>query len=251
MTLFPLITAFGFAVFDFLALNIAHGEESGHVQTAGAVILVFFVHNLFMLSFGGRLSPPPKVFSHFTFLLHPDCFKLSALASRPQFTYAASHRIVCDGCYHARTVPGGEYLLSAVIANRELPGFPEADVNRSSHDGSLGASFGPAITERSLSDKGYPVVKGHSHRRNKTVTDLVREESVGKFPSPTTSRERDKLGSLLEKNRKFFPGGVNGLIYRYFRTALHVRNLLIGHSLKVVEPDTAFLRLGERFNGSM
>ena len=48
MTILPLIPAFCFAAFSFLALNIAHGKESGHVQTAGAVILVFFVHNLFM-----------------------------------------------------------------------------------------------------------------------------------------------------------------------------------------------------------
>lgn len=49
MTLFPFTAALGLAVLSFLALNIAHGEESGHVQTAGAVILVFFVHNLFLM----------------------------------------------------------------------------------------------------------------------------------------------------------------------------------------------------------
>ena len=63
----------------------------------------------------------------FVFLLHPDCLTFSALAFRPQFTYAAFHRIACDGCYHARAVPGGEYLFLAVVANRELSGFSEAD----------------------------------------------------------------------------------------------------------------------------
>ena len=77
MTLLLLITAFGFAAFAFLALNIAHGEESGHVQTAGAVILVFFVHNLFMLSYGGRLSSLHR----FSVVLH-FCFIQTALSSQ-------------------------------------------------------------------------------------------------------------------------------------------------------------------------
>ena len=108
-----------------------------------------------------------------------------------------------------------------------------------------------------LSQKGCYLIKviqlskGTRTAGIKLSPDLVREESVGKLPSPTTSRERHVLGSLIEKNRKFFPGGINGLIYRYFRAAFSVRNLLVGHSLKVVAPDTAFLRLGERFNGSM
>ena len=34
MTLFPFTAALGLAALSFLALNIAHGEESGHVQTA-------------------------------------------------------------------------------------------------------------------------------------------------------------------------------------------------------------------------
>ena len=37
-----------------------------------------------------------------------DCLTFSALASRPQLTHAAFHRMVCDGCYHARTIPDGE-----------------------------------------------------------------------------------------------------------------------------------------------
>ena len=37
-----------------------------------------------------------------------DCLTFSALASRPQLTHAAFHRMVCDGCYHARTIPNGE-----------------------------------------------------------------------------------------------------------------------------------------------
>jgi len=33
-----------------------------------------------------------------------------------RLTYEASHPIACDGYYHARTVAGGESLLSAVVA---------------------------------------------------------------------------------------------------------------------------------------
>jgi len=40
----------------------------------------------------------------------------SALINDHGSTCEASHPIACDGCYHARTVAGGESLLSAVIA---------------------------------------------------------------------------------------------------------------------------------------
>ena len=36
----------------------------------------------------------------------------------PCFTYMASHPIACDGCYHARAVAGGEYLLPDVVADQ-------------------------------------------------------------------------------------------------------------------------------------
>jgi len=50
----------------------------------------------------------------------------SALINDHGLTYEASHPIACDGCYHARTVAGGESLLSAVIAaSGNYPDFSE------------------------------------------------------------------------------------------------------------------------------
>ena len=70
----------------------------------------------------------------FVFLLHPDCLTFSALAFRPQFTYAAFHRIACDVLFEFQFVEiqrsscsWWEYLFLAVMANRELSGFSEAD----------------------------------------------------------------------------------------------------------------------------
>ena len=129
-TLLPLAAVL-LAARSFLTLDIAHGEERGHVQTAGAVVLVLFLHMRVLSVLSAGAGPAPAKVSVMYRFLHPDCLKFSALASCPQFTYAAFHRIACDGCYHARAVPGGEYLLSAVIASRELPGFSEAGVGRS------------------------------------------------------------------------------------------------------------------------
>ena len=95
---------------------------------------------------------PKRKALYFITLAFSDCLTFSALALCPQFTDAAFHRMVCDGCYHARTIPDGEQLPSAVIAHRERPGFPEAGVARS-HTGGLGASFGSAITESLLPEK--------------------------------------------------------------------------------------------------
>ena len=129
-TLFSLAAVL-LAARSFLTLDIAHGEERGHVQTAGAVVLVPFLHMRVLSVLSAGAEAAPARFLSCVLFLHPDCLKFSALASCPQFTYAAFHRIAFDGCYHARTVPGGEYLLSAVIASRELPGFSEAGVGRS------------------------------------------------------------------------------------------------------------------------
>ena len=85
----------------------------------------------------------------------------------------------------------------------------------------------------------------------KLLPALVWEGSVEKLPSLTTSQEKPKLGSLSEKRCKLFSRSVNGLIHGNFCAALHIRNLLIGHTLKVIEPDAAFLRFGKGVNGSM
>ena len=107
-------------------------------------VVLFAGHGLHLLSliavFGANLHPitgsnsqgfsraESPLLYNFCFT---DCLTFSALALCPQFTDAAFHRMVCDGCYHARTIPDGEQLPSAVIAHRERPGFPEAGVSRS------------------------------------------------------------------------------------------------------------------------
>ena len=50
-----------------------------------------------------------------------------------RLTYEASHPIACDGCQHARTVAGGEYPLSAVIAEPGTARFSEADMSLGWH----------------------------------------------------------------------------------------------------------------------
>ena len=84
-------------------------------------VVLFAGHGLHLLSliavFGANLHPitgsnsqgfsraESPLLYNFCFT---DCLTFSALASRPQLTHAAFHRMVCDGCYHARTIPNGE-----------------------------------------------------------------------------------------------------------------------------------------------
>ena len=59
--------------------------------------------------------------------------RLTALRSRHScIHFGTSHPIACDGCYHARTVAGGESQLSVFIANQVLLDFSEDGIVRSS-----------------------------------------------------------------------------------------------------------------------
>lgn len=100
---------------DKLGLTDAVGRKAGgkigvfflshtgldHAAAVGRVVL-FAGHGIHFLSLGfvKILVSNASAFS--------DCLTFSALALRPQFTDAAFHRMVCDGCYHARTIPDGE-----------------------------------------------------------------------------------------------------------------------------------------------
>ena len=61
--------------------------------------------------------------------------------------------MVCDGCYHARTIRMGSScsLLSSPTGND--PAFPKLALLARSHAGGLGASFGSAITKSLLPEK--------------------------------------------------------------------------------------------------
>ena len=99
-----------------------------------------------------------------------DCLTFSALALCPQFTDAAFHRMVCDGCYHARTIPDGEQLPSAVIAHRERPGFPEAGVDRSLSQREVMARPSARLSQRACCLKKLFTCQGTPCRRGQTVT---------------------------------------------------------------------------------
>lgn len=59
--------------------------------------------------------------------------RLTALSYRHSYIcFRSSHPIACDGCYHARTVAGGESQLSVVIANQVLLDFSEDGIARAS-----------------------------------------------------------------------------------------------------------------------
>ena len=79
----------------------------------------------------------------------PAAYRCSFLNLR--LTYEASHPIACDGCYHARTVAGGEYLLSTVVAaSGNCPDYSELIVNPpiwliAHHDHTERSLFGGAL----------------------------------------------------------------------------------------------------------
>ena len=62
-----------------------------------------------------RQTIPIAYFARFYLLPEPPIVGRRSFYNL-RLTYEASHPIACDGCEHARTVAGGESLLSAVVA---------------------------------------------------------------------------------------------------------------------------------------
>ena len=123
--------------------------------------------------------------------------------------------MVCDGCYHARTIPDGSScpLLSSPTGND--PAFPKLALLARSHTGGLGASFGSAITESLLPEKaihlsrntvppgsncyrlrrgkGFPVWKSLTLQRTFFLENLVLPE-----------RNSENLSTLLSESAPGF-----------------------------------------------
>ena len=79
----------------------------------------------------------------------PAAYRCSFLNLR--LTYEASHPIACDGCYHARTVAGGEYsALCCRRRLRELPGLLGADCKSSDLAHRSSRSYREVVIRRSF-----------------------------------------------------------------------------------------------------
>ncbi len=118
------------------ALLMAEGWfEICVIDLAAIKVVEVLVHRIYTLissclwyvpETGRQINLCQSPFLFFVSLKAAVCCRRSFFHLR--FTYEASHRMACDGCYRARTIPGGEFLLSAVIASRELSDFTKVTV---------------------------------------------------------------------------------------------------------------------------